>query len=120
MDARGPLIFAQQDDHVPFPIKRFFVIHHVAPGGTRGAHAHRAQHQFLVMLAGKAAVTVDDGIIRSRIVLDRATQALYAPPLLWLELSDFSPDAVCMVLASGAYSESDYIRDRAEFLRLAG
>jgi hypothetical protein len=38
--------------------------------------------------------------------------------MLWLELEDFSADAVCMVLTSDLYSEADYIRDRGEFLRL--
>jgi hypothetical protein len=38
--------------------------------------------------------------------------------MLWLELEEFSAGAICMVLASDIYQESDYIRDRAEFLRL--
>lgn len=118
-DARGVLIFAQQDDHIPFAVKRFFAIYGVAEGAGRGAHAHRAQHQFLVMLSGRALVTVDDGATRTPVMLERPNLALYAPPMLWLELDSFSADAVCMVLTSDVYSESDYIRDRAEFLRLA-
>lgn len=118
-DARGVLIFAQQDDHIPFAVKRFFAIYGVTEGAGRGAHAHRAQHQFLVMLSGRALVTVDDGATRTPVMLERPNLALYAPPMLWLELDSFSANAVCMVLTSDVYSESDYIRDRAEFLRLA-
>lgn len=118
-DTRGALTFAQQGDHIPFAVKRFFAIYSVTEGAGRGAHAHRAQHQFLVMLAGNAAVTVDDGTTRMQVVLDRPSLALHAPPMLWLELENFSADAICMVLASDVYSESDYIRDRLEFLRLA-
>lgn len=118
-DARGALTFAQQGDHIPFAVKRFFAIHGVAEGASRGGHAHRAQHQFLVMLSGKASVTVDDGAARTVEMLDRPNLALHAPPMLWLELGGFSAGAVCMVLTSDIYSESDYIRDRAEFLRLA-
>ena len=118
-DARGVLIFAQQDDHIPFTVKRFFAIYGVTEGAGRGAHAHRAQHQFLVMLSGRALVTVDDGATRTPVMLERPNLALYAPPMLWLELDSFSANAVCMVLTSDVYSESDYIRDRAEFLRLA-
>src|SRR6185312_16425208 len=115
-DARGALIFAQEGDHIPFPVKRFFALYRVAPGASRGGHAHRAQHQLLAMLAGAATVIVDDGKTRTPLRLDRPSLALHAPPMLWLDLEDFSADAVCMVLTSDVYSESDYIRDRAEFL----
>jgi len=118
-DARGALTFAQEGDHIPFPVKRFFAIYGVTEGASRGAHAHRAQHQFLVMLAGRSVVTVDNGADRTAVALDRPNLALYAPPMLWLELDKFSAGAVCMVLTSDVYSESDYIRDRAEFVRLA-
>jgi hypothetical protein len=118
LDARGALTFAQQGDQIPFPVQRFFALYGLPPGASRGGHAHRAQHQFLVMLAGSAAITVDDGRTRTAVLLDRPNLALHAPPLLWLELDQFSSGAVCMVLTSDLYAESDYIRDRAEFLEL--
>jgi len=118
-DPRGALTFAQQGDHIPFAVKRFFALYGVAPGASRGGHAHRAQHQLLVLLAGAATVTVDDGKTRTPIRLDRPNLALHAPPMLWLDLDGFSPGAICMVLTSDVYAESDYIRDRAEFLKLA-
>jgi hypothetical protein len=37
--------------------------------------------------------------------------------MIWRELENFSSGAVCMVLASEHYLESDYIRDHDEFLR---
>lgn len=117
-DARGALTFAQDPDQIPFPVKRFFALYKLAEGAHRGGHAHRQQHQFLVMLAGAVTITVDDGKNRTPLRLDRPNLALHVPPMLWLDLDDFSPDAVCMVLTSNVYSESDYIRDRAEFLKL--
>jgi dTDP-4-dehydrorhamnose 3,5-epimerase-like enzyme len=120
VDARGALMFAQQGHHVPFPVQRLFAIYNVAEGSSRGGHAHRAQHQLLMMVAGKVTITIDDGVTSSRVLLDRPNLALYVPPMLWLELDDFSQDAVCVVLVSDVYSEADYIRDRDEFLRLSG
>jgi hypothetical protein len=117
-DPRGALTFGQHGDHIPFPVKRFFALYGVAPGATRGGHAHRAQHQLLVMLAGAATITVDDGKTRTPVRLDRPNLALHAPPMLWLDLDSFSPGAVCLVLTSDVYAEADYIRDRAEFLQL--
>jgi dTDP-4-dehydrorhamnose 3,5-epimerase len=34
-------------------------------------------------------------------------------------MHDFSPDCVLMVFASAEYDETDYIRDRVEFIRHA-
>ena len=51
--------------------------------------------------------------------LDDPAIGLTLPPMVWHEMSDFSPDCVLMVLASAAYDEADYIRDYAEFAALA-
>ena len=115
----GTLIVAEERSHVPFEIKRVFAICDVAAGAARGKHAHRAQHQFLIIPAGGVVVTVDDGKRRWREDLNCRNEALYVPPLIWLELEDFAPASTCLVLASGVYDESDYIRDYAEFTRIA-
>jgi hypothetical protein len=117
-DTRGALTFAQQGDHIPFAVKRFFALYDLAEGTHRGGHAHRQQHQFLVMLAGGATITVDEGHTRTPVRLDRPNLALHAPPMLWLDLTEFTPGAVCLVLTSDVYAESDYIRDRNTFLEL--
>jgi dTDP-4-dehydrorhamnose 3,5-epimerase-like enzyme len=118
-DARGNLIFAQSGDHIPFTVKRFFLLYDMPTGATRGGHAHRVQHQFVVMVSGGATITVDDGHARTPVRLDNPSHALHAPPMLWVDLDAFTPGAACMVLTSDIFSESDYIRSREEFLRLA-
>jgi dTDP-4-dehydrorhamnose 3,5-epimerase-like enzyme len=117
-DDRGTLTFGQQPDHLPFPLKRMFILSDIAPGANRGGHAHRQQHQLLVMASGSALVTIDDGATRNPVLLDKPELALHAPPMLWLDISDFSLGSVCLVLASDIYDEADYVRDYAEFLRL--
>jgi hypothetical protein len=119
-DARGTLTFAQEGDSIPFPVKRFFALYDLAPGAMRGGHAHRAQHQLLIMMAGAATVTVDNGAARTAVRLERPNQALYAPPMLWLDLDGFTPGAACLILTSDVYSETDYVRNRDEFIRLTG
>ena len=105
----------EAEAHVPFPIRRFFFIHHVVPGAARASHAHRACHQFLVALAGSMLVEVDDGAARRRERLERPNLGLYVPPMIWVDVSDFSADGVLGVLASHPYDEADYIRDRGVF-----
>jgi hypothetical protein len=41
------------------------------------------------------------------------------PALIWITLMDFSPGAVCLVLASELYDAAEYIPDHAQFLRLS-
>lgn len=117
-DARGSLVFGQDGEHVPFPVKRFFLLYGMPEGAKRGGHAHRTQHQFLVMAAGAGTIIVDDGKSRSPVRLDSPGQGLHVPPLLWLDLEEFTTGAACLVLASDLYSEADYIRSRDEFVRL--
>ena len=117
-DARGKLAFAQQGDQIPFPVRRIFMLYAIPEASRRGGHAHRAQHQLLIMTGGACTVTVSDGVSEDEIRLDRADRALYVPPLRWIELGDFIAGSVCVVLASGLYDEGDYIRDVAEFHRL--
>jgi UDP-2-acetamido-3-amino-2,3-dideoxy-glucuronate N-acetyltransferase len=52
-------------------------------------------------------------------VLDSPRQALYLPPMTWGTQYRYTPDAVLLVLASEKYDPDDYIRDYAEFRRLA-
>ena len=85
----------------------------------RGGHAHRGQHQLLIMTSGAGSARVDDGTMTVDLRLDRPSCALHVPPMLWLDLEDFTQNAVCTVLTSGLFDEGDYIRDYAEFKRLA-
>jgi dTDP-4-dehydrorhamnose 3,5-epimerase-like enzyme len=117
-DERGFLLVAQAHAQVPFDIRRLFVLHRLAEQTTRGHHAHRTQHQFLIMLAGGCEAIVDNGEGVALVVLAHPSTALYLPPMLWLELRAFSAASICAVLTSGDFDEADYIRDRAEFDRL--
>jgi hypothetical protein len=118
-DLRGRLMFAEEERHIPFRVRRVFAIYQVPAGQTRGAHAHRTCHQFILMLAGGSTISIDEGAKTCEERLDRPTQGLYVPPLVWIELRDFTPDAVCLVLTSEHFDQADYVRDRVEFERLA-
>jgi dTDP-4-dehydrorhamnose 3,5-epimerase-like enzyme len=118
-NARGNLTFVEGTRHVPFPIKRVFYIYDVPTGEDRGAHSHREQHQFLVCLSGSFDVVLDDGRRKSVVHLNRQWKGLHIPPMVWAAETNFDAGTVCLVLASDFYSESDYIRDYAEFLALS-
>lgn len=118
-DLRGGLVAAEIAKFLPFPVKRFFLVHDVPSRDVRGQHAHRACHQFLVCVAGSCRVIADDGKRRQEILLNRSSLGLYLPPMVWAAQFDYSADAALLVLASHAYDPGDYIRDYNEFLRAA-
>jgi UDP-2-acetamido-3-amino-2,3-dideoxy-glucuronate N-acetyltransferase len=117
-DLRGNLSFGEVVRHVPFEVKRYFLVFEVPTEQVRGEHAHRAQHQFLVCVHGRCSVVADDGTHRQEFLLDAPNLGLYLPPMTWGVQYKYSRDAVLLVLASGEYDAADYIRDYPEFLAL--
>jgi len=61
-------------------------------------------------------VIVDDGTEKKTITLNKPNKGLLLPTGIWRELENFSAGSVCLVLSSGEFLESDYIRDHDEFL----
>ena len=111
-------VFAGDDPAgVPFTIRRVFTISGVSPGGRRGRHAHRACSQLCVCLTGRVDIRIDDGRNARAITLDSSGLGLLIPPGLWNEVTFAGTDTVLAVFCDEPYSEADYMRDRAEFLR---
>ena len=117
-DQRGELTFAEVGAHLPFAPKRYFSIFDVPAGATRGGHAHRTLHQFIVCLRGSVTCALDDGSRRDEVVLDSAEVGLHIPPMVWGVQYRYSRDATLLVLASDVYDEKEYVRDYDEFLTL--
>ena len=118
-DDRGRLVAIEGGSDLPFAIARVYYVYATTPGTVRGRHAHRVLDQLAVAVAGSCTMLLDDGQQRGEVRLDDPAMALSLPPMVWHEMSDFSPDCVLMVLANAAYDEGDYIRDHAEFTALA-
>ena len=119
-DIRGSLTVGEFDRSVPFPVKRYFMVFDVPSVETRGEHAHRECHQFLICVRGSCAVVADDGAHRQEFLLDRPDIGIHLPPMVWGIQYKYSADAVLLVFASHYYDSSDYIRNYAEFRQFAG
>lgn len=118
-DHRGNLTFIEGMRHIPFDIKRVYYLYDVPGGAARAAHGHRNLSQLMVSMSGSFDVTVDDGRGKKVFRLNRSYYGLFIPPMIWRDLDNFSSGAVCMVLASDVYDESDYFRDYEAFLKAA-
>lgn len=119
-DIRGSLTVGEFDRSIPFEAKRYFMVFDVPSVETRGEHAHRECHQFLICVRGSVSVVADDGAIRREFTLDRPDLGLHLPPMVWGIQYKYSPDALLLVFASHYYDANDYIRNYDEFLIAAG
>ena len=113
-ELRGKLAVIENDT-VPFDIKRVYYLYDVPSDAYRGGHAHKEQYSFMLALSGSFEVMVDDGKEQKRIMLNKPDKGLYIPTGIWREIGNFSSGAVCLVLASTEYDESEYIRDYDQF-----
>lgn len=118
-DIRGSLSVGSFSDDIPFKPKRYFLVYNVPSKETRGEHAHKECHQFLVCTHGSLSVLVDDGLSRVEISLDSPTLGLYMPPMIWGVQYKYSLDTVLLVFASHEYDPDDYIRNYKQFIELA-
>lgn len=118
LDARGNLSFAEQNNHIPFEIKRTYWIYDVPGGEDRGGHAFRENQEVIIALSGAFDVAVDDGKEKRTFRLDRSYYGLYIPKGLWRTIENFSTNAFALEFGSVPYSKDDYIREYDEFLKL--
>lgn len=118
-DPRGNLSVIEKDV-LPFEMKRVYYLYDVPGGAERGGHAHKELMQFLVALSGSFDVILNDGKEEKTVTLNKPFEGLLITNGIWRELKNFSSGAVCLVVASAVFEESDYIRDFEEFKKSVG
>lgn len=115
-DRRGNLSFMEGGRHIPFEMKRMYFLYDVPADAERGAHGHKDLEQLIIAISGSFDIVLDNGFVKETFTLRRPWQGLYVPPGTWRDLKNFSGGAVCVVLASDFYKESDYFREYDDFL----
>jgi hypothetical protein len=114
-DPRGNLTFIEEDNHIPFKIKRVYWIYDVPGGQVRGGHAFKEQKEFIVALSGSFDVVINDGNVKKNFHFNRSYYGLYVPNKIWRQMKNFSTNALALVLSSTKFNEQDYIRDFEKF-----
>lgn len=113
---KGNLTAIEGGVNLPFELSRVFYLYDIPGGEARGAHAHKKCHQFLIAAHGSFEVVLNDGVNTRTVTLNRPYYGLHIPPGVWAAEQGFSSGAICLVMTSHKYDESDYIRSYDEFL----
>ncbi|MCF1716394.1 FdtA/QdtA family cupin domain-containing protein [Flavihumibacter sp. RY-1] len=103
---------------IPFNVERVYYLYDVPAGVERGGHAHRNLYQLIIPIAGSFDIVLSDSKHRRTFSINRPNYGLLIIPGIWRELNNFSSGSICIVLASAAYDENDYIRSYEEFLNI--
>ena len=119
-DRNGSITAVNNSLEIPFEVNRVFYLYDIPGGESRGAHAHKDCHQFLIAATGSFEVELFDGTIRRTVSLNRPNIGLHIPPGIWASEVNFSSSSICLVLASHDYQEADYIRDLESYLSVYG
>lgn len=115
----GKLVALENNNEIPFEIKRVYYIWDTIHDAIRGRHAHKDLQQVIICVKGACDFILDDGKTRESVHLNNPAQGLYIKNNIWREFTNFSEDCVVMVLASEHYNPEDYIHDYNEFKEYA-
>ena len=113
---QGSITIVENLKEIPFEVNRVFYLYDIPGGESRGAHAHKECHQFLIAASGSFEVLLDDGKVKKTIMLNQPYRGLHIPPGIWASEINFSSGVICLVLTSHRYNENDYVRSYKEYL----
>jgi hypothetical protein len=118
-DPRGNLTFFEDNDQIPFKIKRVFWTYDVPGGQKRGGHAYYKQNEFIIALSGSFDVvtTLPNGETKTY-SLNRSYYGIYVPAQTWRHLENFSTNALSLHASDQAFDQDDYIREFDKYVRL--
>lgn len=118
-DPRGNLAVLEKDT-IPYKIERVYYLYDVPSDSHRGGHAHKECLELLIAVSGSFTVELDNGKVKEKVTLNKPDKGLLISTMVWRELADFSSGAMCLVLASHEFEESDYIREKEDFYLATG
>ncbi len=109
---------AELRDFIDFAVKRVYFVQ----GSTQptGAHSHKIEKEFFVMIKGSCIATIDQGMGIEEIDLHGPDGALFVPNFVWHGFKNFSEDAILLALSSTNYiaDRSDYLENYQEYLKI--
>lgn len=110
LDDRGNLSFFENDNQLPFAIKRVHWIYDVPGGEERGGVAYKTTEEFIVAMSGSFDVVVKDSEMEWKFTLNRSYMGVYIPAGYWRAVVNYSSNSVALIAASTFYDPNDAVR----------
>ena len=118
LDNRGNLSFFEDNNPIPFKIKRVYWIYDVPGGEMRGSHAFKDSQEVIIALSGSFDVVVNDGKEEKVYTLNRSYYCLYVPKMTWRYLNNFSTNSLAFIASDTNYDDNQYIYDFDKYKKL--
>jgi hypothetical protein len=112
----GRLTVFEFQSSIFFKVNRFYYITDVPVDKSRGSHAHKSLYQAFFAIKGSFKLRVTDGELIDEVLVRENGQGYILMPGFWRDLYEFSPGAICLVLASDIFNPEDYIHRMEDFL----
>ena len=111
LDVRGNLSFVEQNNHIPFEIKRTYWLYDVPGGESRGGHAYINNEELIIALSGSFDVIVDDGNEKKIFQMNRSYYGLYIPKGMWREINNFSSNSFALEFGSMGTTKDNLVKE---------
>ena len=118
-DERGGSLTPIDLSNIPFEVKRCFLIKDVPKGSVRGEHAHYKTCQLFVCLSGRIDMTLFDGTVERKMVLESGQSAII-DKMVWGKQEYLTGNEVAVVFCSTDYDRKDYIENIDQFNKIIG
>jgi len=118
LDERGSLGVIEFSQ-IPFAPQRFFWIFGTPQNTSRAGHGHTMCEQFLLVQVGTVKIQVTNSENEVRLFILSPGDGYHLTTYNWLELLEFSSDAVLGVFASLPYDRDEYIDSLEDMITLA-
>jgi len=101
-----------------FNIKRAFFLRNVQSDQIRGKHSHKELKQLIICLSGSYSIALDNGEMVETLQMDETNQCLFLDGKVWREMSEFSDNAVMLVLCDREYRYDEVVRGYSQFKQI--
>lgn len=117
VDNRGNLSFFENENQIPFQIKRTYWIYDVPGGGVREGRALINTSEVIVSLSGSFDIVLNDGVEETKFHMARSYYGLFVPKMMWRKIDNFSTNSLALVLTDRVFSETSYVRSFDDYLK---
>ena len=117
-DFRGNLGFFENNNQIPFNIRRTYWVYDVPVGESLGGYAHKGAHEFIIAISGSFDIHVSDGNKEKKYNLNDPSSGLYTTNFIWKQIKNFSKNSLMLVVSDVVFDKNDYMQSFDEFKSL--